>query len=203
MNHRLRPRQGDVIPYEEQTFGQRFLNWNVPNLDTKNEVRLGIPWLDALPFASAHRKEYLSGLQGDYISSTHQFGIANEYYPPQLSFMVRWNERWEYGLSCFYVQQRQNLYSTVTGQTLQEYRYDCWAISPTLRWNIVRWRWFRFYAQTGLAVALTNDLERGFSGGAEFFLGYGYTVGTKIFFFGETNFSEDLSCMAIGVGYRF
>lgn len=190
-------------PYEEQTFVQRFLNWNVPNLDTKNEVRLGLPLPDFYFVDNLRYKTYSSGLQGDYLNATQQEGGLYVHTSPLINFMVRCGKRWECGVSGFYAQARQNLYHTVTTDVIKSSRTDVLAISPTLRWNLIRASWIRFYLQTGINYYLANKSGEGLLYESDLFFGYGYTVGKKVFFFSEGNYGSESIVVTMGVGYRF
>ncbi len=196
------PQNFALKTYEEQTLWERFTNWNVPNLDTKNEVRLGVPVLDYGFIYSLNNNNLGSGLKGDYISSMQQAGRVYTYSSPQLSLMARWGRRWEYGVSTLYSQVRQNLYNTVTSEVAGGQRCDIFTISPTMRWNIIRWSWLRFYVQMGLNYFIVNESGMGSYSESEVFFGYGYTIGKKIFFFAESGFG-DTFVNTMGIGYRF
>lgn len=191
--------------YDEQNFWERFTNWSVPNLQTKSEVRLGFPILDYGFVRSLNNNVLGSGLKGDYISASQKVGGMYTYSSPQISYMVRWGKsgRWEHGVSALYSQVRQNLYNTVTSEVAQSLRYNTLTLSPTLRWNIIRWNWLRFYVQMGVNYFIVNRSGMGMFSETEFFFGYGYTVGKKIFFFAEGGGNGDTIINSMGIGYRF
>lgn len=189
--------------YEEQTLWERFTNWNVPNLDTKNEVRLGFPMLD-YGFVRSMNNNFLGGgLKGDYISASQKAGGMYTYSSPQLSYTARWGKRWEYGVSTLYSQVRQNLYNTATGEVARSQQHNIFTLAPTIRWNIIRWSWLRFYVQVGLNYFIVNESGMGMFSETELFFGYGYTIGKKIFFFAECGGYGDTIINSMGIGYRF
>lgn len=188
--------------YEEQTFWERFTNWSVPNLETNNEVRLGVPMPEFGFVHSLRDSSYNSGLQNDYLSSLQQAGTMQVYSSPLLQYMVRWNKRWEYGVSGFYTQTRQNLYYTTTSEVKRCHRNDIFTLSPTLRWNAIRTNWIRFYFQMGINCHLHKEVGEGTYYDSAIFFGYGYTVGKKLFFFSEGNYGTSI-IVTMGIGYRF
>ena len=190
-------------PYEEQTLWERFTNWNVPNLETKNEVRLGLSSLDISFISTLSDNNLGGGLKDAYLSSMQQAGGRYIYTSPQLSFMARWGKRWEYGVSTLFSQARQNLYNTVTGDVIRSQRHNVWLIAPTCRWNIIRWEWLRFYMQMGMNCFLVSESGVGSDYKSEVFFGYGYTIGKKIFFFSEGNYGGESTVVTMGIGYRF
>lgn len=196
------PTTNDDVPYEEQTFVQRFLNWEVPNLETKNEVRLGFPVPDFGFVRGFVNNSYGSGLQGDYLSSLQRAGTMQVYTSPLLQYMVRGGKRWEYGVSGFFAQTRQNLYDTTTSEVKNSLRNDIFVLSPTLRWNFIQASWIRFYFQMGLNCHLLKEAGAGAYYDSEIFVGYGYTVGKKLFFFSEGSYGDSI-IVTMGIGYRF
>lgn len=194
--------------YDEQSLWERFTNWSVPNLQTHNEIRLGLPILDYGFIGTLRNNTLGGGLKGDYISASQRVGGVHTYSSPQLSYMARWGKRWEYGVSVLYSQVRQNLYNTSTSEVIQSQRHKIMTLSPTMRWNIIRWNWFRFYVQMGLNYFIVNESKIDESGMApygetEVFIGYGYTIGKKIFFFAEGGGYGDTIINSMGIGYRF
>lgn len=188
--------------YEEQTLWERFTNWSVPNLQTHNEIRLGLPILD-YGFVRSLNRTPAGGLKSDYIYASQKAGGIYTYSSPQLSYLARWGKRWEYGVSVLYSQVRQNLYNTVTGEVIGGQRHDILTLAPTMRWNIIRWSWFRFYVQMGLNYFIVNESGMGPYSETELFFGYGYTIGKKIFFFAEGGGYGDTIINSMGIGYRF
>lgn len=196
------PQQPNPTNYEEQTFWERFTNWNVPNLQTRNEVRMGAA-MPEYDFVNNLHNNYLGGgLKDAYTTSYQQAGGLYTYSSPHLNFMVRWGQRWEYGVGTLYSQVRQNLYNTVTGEVSKRHRSDILLLAPTIRWNIIRWNWFRFYLQMGMNYFFVGGGNSDSNFYSEPFFGYGYTIGKKIFFFSEGNFGEHY-IGSMGIGYRF
>lgn len=188
--------------YDEQNLWQRFTNWNVPNLQTHNEVRLGVAMPGYGFINTMSNNSFSGGLKDAYSSAYQQSGGVYTYSSPHLNFMARWGKRWEYGASLLYSQVRQNLYNTVTSEVAKSQKSNVVLLAPTIRWNIIRAKWIRFYLQAGMNYFLVGGDNSADGLYSEPFFGYGYTIGKKIFFFSEGNIGESYIGV-IGIGYRF
>lgn len=195
-------------PYDAQTFCERLTNLNNKNLDTEYEFRLG--WVGNIELPSFLNPDRLSeiggnsvGVGADYYNSLTKRGALVSNISPQLEFVLRRTKRFSLGLGVYYASNRQNIYNTVTSAVEEPLGVDILAFRPTLRWEIVRWQWLRFYLSTGFNIYLANDKNKGAFCESEYFIGYGYTIGNRVFFFQEGCLSNDGYINIMGVGYRF
>lgn len=194
------------IDYEDQSFWTRFTNLKTPSLQTQKEVRLGVGQMDIPYHNRLSNRINGSGMNGDYNKASMKEGRACFDTTPSIGFMSRvsfWGERFEWGANAFMGVLRQNLYNIVTTEVIDTSRCDYLFVSPTLRWNLLRGDFFRFYINVGINLSLEHDRDLGWDSNAAAFFGYGYTVGGRFYFFAEGNFGTYETINSLGVGYRF
>ncbi len=212
------PQTSIVGNYEHLSFGERFLSWETPTLYTKFELRIGAPIYDLnhlSTFARAGGYYHPAGVGGaeviyggslynEYAQSAYKSGGCNWGYAPEVSFMVKWDERFQIGVIAGFAWMHQNRYSVLTSEIVEENDAYMLLLNPTLRYNIISNNWLRFYVQAGLYNILTYQNIRKFWDEVELFCGYGMAVGGRIYLFAEANFgSMNTYTQSLGVGYRF
>ena len=188
--------------YDAQSFKERFLNLKNDDLDTENMVRFALvmPELSTSYFLHDIDVAESSGLGKEYLNSQIKRGSVLTQSFPLIGFMLRRSERISIGVDCFYTTQRYNTYNVVTSEVIQTHKEGTFALNSYLQWDILRHEWFRFYLKTGVGLYFNtqdNDNE------LDLFVGYGYTVGKRIFFFAEGNAGLNNFINNIGIGYRF
>lgn len=192
-------------PYEEQSFSERLTNWDNKDRDTKFEFRLG--WLGDIepPYylKPAKPQKDWYGLGYDYHEALEQEGRIITHVSPQLYFMRHTSRHISLGMRLYYANRRQNIYNTVTSQVSQSLRVDIFTLSPTVKWDIIRGEWFRFYLSTGFNIYFSNDKHTNTHCDLETFAGYGYTVGKRVFFFMDGTVDSSGVTNTMGIGYRF
>ena len=123
----------DTVPYEEQTFWQKFTNLTIPNLQTRHEIRIGMgyPYIDHF---DDMRNNYLSGgLFDAYANSCEEAGAINQFNFPSIRYMARLGDRFEWGAGGMLVYRQQNLYNTVTSEIINNQQVYSMMLMPELR----------------------------------------------------------------------
>lgn len=188
--------------YDAQSFRERLTNLKNDDLDTENMVRLAwvLPELATSYFVYDIEIMESSGLGKEYLNSQIKRGSVLTQSSPLIGFMLRRSERISIGIDCFYTTQRYNTYNVVTSEVIQTHKEGTFALNSYLQWDILRHEWFRFYLKAGVGLYFNtqdNDSE------PDLFVGYGYTVGKRIFFFAEGNAGLNNFINNFGIGYRF
>ena len=191
-----------TVPYEEQTFWQKFTNPNIPNLQTHHEIRIGMgyPYIDH--FDDMRNNHLSGGLFDDYANSREEAGAINQLNLPYVRYMKRWGDRFEWGAGGMFVYRQQNLYNTVTSEIINTQRVHSMMLMPELRYNVVRWKLFRLHVSLG-ATCVMSFTPNSATLSSEIYVGWGYTIGGKLFFFHEGVASDYTFNGLWGIGYRF
>ncbi len=196
--------QEEVLAYEDQTFWQRFLNWSTPDLETHHEFRIGMGYPDLPHFNNFGYDNYNSGgLYGSYTSSREVAGVVNTIPSPYVRYMSRWGNRFEWGVGGMFVHRQQNLYNTVTSDVIKNQRVNSLVLLPEIRWNVIRASWIRFHISLGTTCVFSHTNDNGFMRDYSAYVGWGYTIGGRVFLFCEGTASDYTFDGIIGVGYRF
>ena len=192
----------EEVPYKEQTLWQKFTNLNIPNLQTQHEIRIGIgyPYIDH--FDDLRNNHLSGGLFDAYINSREQAGAINQFNTPNVRYMSRLGDRFEWGAGAMGVYREQNLYNTVNSQIIRSQKVHSVVLTPELRYNIVRWRVFRLHVSLGATCVVSFSPQSALYS-TEIYAGWGYTIGGKFFFFHEGVATDYTFGGLWGFGYRF
>lgn len=193
--------------YDAQSFRERLTNLKNSDIDTENMVRLGLIGDLEMPLSlgmfAIVDEGFTSGLGYEYNDSFTEQGTTLTYTSPSITFMVRRTKRFSVGADFFYATQKCNTYNVVTSEVSHAQKRNIFALSPTAQWNIIRHEWFRIYVRTGFSLYFTRTQDGSWDNYSDLFVGYGYTIGKRLFFFAETNVGLDSYVGYLGVGYRF
>lgn len=178
-------------------------NWKIPNLECQNEIRIGLP-LDLSEafdgegiFLSTYPSAY-----GDYLASQRVLGTPYYYSAPSICYGHRLNRSLELTAKTAYVGFSQRSYSLLSGDVLQSQDLRKLFLTPGLRWNFLLGRRARYYIGMGCDVVFQRENAKSFCT-VEACYEIGFTLGSKIFVYGETQFSNSRIMSQMGVGYRF
>lgn len=182
-------------------------NWRKPNLECKHEIRIGgIHSLEeSISDAMTGSYYYHPNPQNpyeEYEFSKHTRGEWHDFATPSISYSYRLSNEFEVAAKTIYMSTSRNTYCTMTGEVEQSQTFGALYLTPSFRWNFLQGEWARYYAGFGynLAYITENGVGRG---SAEFCFEAGFTLGKKIFFFGESLIYGDNYLNLMGIGYRF
>ena len=188
--------------YASMSFFEKFINLSTPNRKCGYELRIGghdlYEFRHNLLVRFQNQRHNGGSLKNQYEYAQLAYGNYNYVDFPLVDFSVAGSGRWQYGVCLSGASMAQNLYNVATHAVVDSHDVTAILIFPYARYNLVRTKWLRAYAGMGLNFACGV----GFDPETEFGFTLGYTLGTRIFLFGET-FIGSHATANLGVGYRF
>lgn len=180
-------------------------NWKIPNLDCKHEIRIGCP----LDLSESFNGEptivtrHPTTATDEFLQAKEKVGQRYYYSSPSISYSYRLNRSLEFTARALFMGTSLRSYSTLTGEVMQSQSMKGFHLTPGLRWNFILGSKARYYVGLGYDLALENKNSR-FTPTADVCYEVGFTLGAKLFFFGESLVSGEGSFLGLmGVGYRF